>query len=150
MAAGCLVGALRADYPVLLGGGSQMLAVLALAMQAVPHSLRPRLAAQVLIGTTAWLAEEHVGDAPASLSRLVQTIADHFDVPLIAMASGVRFHRSRHPALQDYERGFVKEGVGAGALLLLAQLRGSSIRELVADCDDAFERLRGIPVSSGS
>ena len=150
VASGCLVGAVRSGHPLLLAGGSQMLAVLALAMQDLPQSLRSRLADQVLIGTTAWLAEEGISAGSAALSRLVRIISDHFDVSVMGIASGVRFHTSSHPALRDYERGFVKEGVGAGALLLLAQLRGITCQRLVADCDKAFERLRDLSVTSGS
>ena len=47
--AGVLVGAVSAGQPLLLGGGCQMLAVLALAMQALPARQREYLAAQVLI-----------------------------------------------------------------------------------------------------
>ena len=49
-----------AGQPLLLGGGCQMLAVLALAMQALPARQRDQLAAQVLIGTTGWLADLRV------------------------------------------------------------------------------------------
>ena len=150
VASGCLVGAVRSGQPLLLGGGSQMLAVLALAMQDLPLPLRSRLGDQVLIGTTAWLAQEGIRGGSAALSRLVRIISDHFDVSVMGIASGVRFHTSSHPALRDYERGFVKEGVGAGALLLLAQLRGIGCQRLVADCDNAFERLRDLPVTSNS
>ena len=150
VASGCLVGAVRSGQPLLLGGGSQMLAVLALAMQDLPLPLRSRLADQVLIGTTAWLAQEGIRGGSAALSRLVRILSDHFDVSVMGLASGVRFHTSSHSALRDYERGFVKEGVGAGALLLLAQLRGIGCQRLVADCDNAFERLRDLPVTSNS
>ena len=62
----------------------------------------------------------------------------------------MRFHSSTHQPLRDYERGYVKEGVGAGALLLLAQLRGCSCAELVLDCEDALEQLLSRPVTSSS
>ena len=127
-----------------------MLAVLALAMQDLSLPLRSRLADQIVIGTTAWLAQEGIRGGSAALSRLIRIISDHFDVSVMGIASGVRFHTSRHPALRDYERGFVKEGVGAGALLLLAQLRGIGCQRLVADCDNAFERLRDLPVTSNA
>ena len=55
---------------------------------------------------------------------------------------------STHQPLRDYERGYVKEGVGAGALLLLAQLRGSSCVDLVLDCERALEQLLSRPVTS--
>ncbi len=147
--AGVLVGAVSAGQPLLLGGGCQMLAVLALAMQALPASQRKSLAAQVLIGTTAWLADE--GAAAASQSPfggLVDATAGHVDSLLSVLACGVRFHSSAHQPLRDYERGYVKEGVGAGALLLLAQLRGCSCADLVLDCDRALDQLLSRPVTS--
>jgi len=147
--AGVLVGAVSAEQPLLLGGGCQMLAVLALAMQALPASQRERLVAQVLIGTTGWLADE--GAAATSQSPfegLVDATAGHLAAALSVLTCGVRFHNSAHQPLRDYERGYVKEGVGAGALLLLAQLRGCSCAELVLDCERALEQLLSCPVTS--
>jgi NaMN:DMB phosphoribosyltransferase len=126
-----------------------MLAVLALAMQALPVSQRERLADQVLIGTTGWLADEGAAAASQSpLGRLVDATAARVDTSLSALACGVRFHSSAHQPLRDYERGYVKEGVGAGALLLLAQLRGCSCADLVLDCEHALEQLLSRPVTS--
>ena len=67
---------------------------------------------------------------------------------LSVLACGVRFHSSTHQPLRDYERGYVKEGVGAGGLLLLAQLRGCSCADLVLDCEHALEQLLSRPVTS--
>ena len=127
-----------------------MLAVLALALESLPHPLRSVLADQVLIGTTAWLAEE--GGRPphqsAALDQVVRNVAERFELSLHALASGLRFHTSAQQCLRDYERGYVKEGVGAGALLLLAQLRGRTLQQLVADCDSAAEQLQPRAVTS--
>ena len=147
--AGVLVGAVSAGQPLLLGGGCQMLAVVALAMQALPNSQRKRLADQVLIGTTAWLAAEGAATASQSpFESLVDATAGRVHALLSVLACGVRFHNSAHQPLLDYERGYVKEGVGAGALLLLAQLRGSSCVDLVLDCERALEQLLSRPVTS--
>ena len=147
--AGVLVGAVSAGQPLFLGGGCQMLAVLALAMQALPASQRKRLADQVLIGTTAWLAAEGAATASQSpFGELVDATAGRVDALLSVLACGVRFHNSAYQPLLDYERGYVKEGVGAGALLLLAQLRGCSCVDLVLDCERALEQLLSRPVTS--
>jgi len=147
--AGVVVGAVSAGQPLLLGGGCQMLAVLALAMQALPARQRDQLAAQVLIGTTGWLADEGADLAGQSpFGGLVDATASHLDTALSVLACGVRFHSSTHQPLRDYERGYVKEGVGAGALLLLAQLRGCSCADLVLDCEHALEQLLSRPVTS--
>ena len=146
---GVLVGAVSAGQPLLLGGGCQMLAVLALAMQALPARQQDQLAAQVLIGTTGWLADEGADLAGQSpFGGLVDATASHLAAALSVLACGVRFHSSTHQPLRDYERGYVKEGVGAGALLLLAQLRGCSCADLVLDCEHALEQLLSRPVTS--
>ena len=149
VATGLLVGAVRSQQPVLLGGGSQMLAVLALALHALPKQAGAALLRQVLVGTTAWLADEGASAGGTSpLDRLVDAIGARFGASLAVFASGVHFHASAHQALRDYELGYVKEGVGAGASLLLAQLRGVSRRVLVEDCDHAMGQLLSRPVTS--
>ena len=126
-----------------------LLAVLALAMEALTASQRERLAAQVVIGTTGWLADEGADDGRQSpLGGLVDAIAGHVEAALTVLACGVRFQSSVHQPLRDYEQGYVKEGVGAGALLLLAQLRGCSCPDLVLDCERALEQLLNRPVTS--
>ncbi len=151
LAAGLLVGAATSRQPVLIGGGSQMVAVLALALMALRKEQRQQLSEQVMIGTTAWLADEAGAPQAASMfSRLVDVASDHCGVALQAMACGVRLGVSRHQQLRDYELGYVKEGVGAGALLLLAQLQGLSVAELVDRCDQAMDALHGKTVGSAS
>jgi len=53
----------------------------------------------------------------------------------------LRFFNSRHQQLRDFEAGYVKEGVGAGGLALLASLRGVDNATLLQRCDDAMDRL---------
>ena len=143
VAAGFLVAARQ---PVLLGGGSQMAAVLALALSALDRTERDALSDRVLVGTTAWLAEERLGpEHQPALGILLDRIGRHFDVSLTGVASGIRFHNSRIQVLRDYERGFVKEGVGAGSLLLLAQLQGHSSSSLIQACELAVDQLQASP-----
>ena len=146
VAAGVLVSA---QQPVLLGGGSQMAAVAALALASLPDQQRNVLADRVLLGSTAWLAQERIrgGDMPA-LGCLLDEVGQRFGVSLAGLASGLRFHASRQPALRDYEDGFVKEGVGAGALLLLAQLQGQHSEALVEGCERALDQLLASAVAS--
>jgi NaMN:DMB phosphoribosyltransferase len=141
VAAGLLLGAMESGQPVLLAGGSQMLAVLALALRALPRADRSALTAGVTLGTTAWLAAESLAGRPA-LAELLARLERALSVEILALHSGLRFHDSRHQALRDYERGYVKEGVGAGALVLLAQLRGCSLELLRRDCDQALDALQ--------
>ena len=143
-ATGLLIGSLKSRQPLLLAGGSQMATVLALALNMVSTKQRRLLCKQVLIGTTAWLAGEVLtpsGSKRASLVELLALLENHFDVSICALATGLRFQGSRHLALRDYELGHVKEGVGAGGLALLAQLRGLSLERISQACDNAMDQL---------
>ena len=146
VASGLLV---TAQQPVLLGGGSQMAAVLALALASIPVPQQVGLAARVVLGSTAWLAAERIsGRVDPALGCLLDAVGQRYGVNLAGMASGVRFRGTAVQPLRDYEDGFVKEGVGAGALLLLAQLQGHGVETLVADCERAMDQLQGFPVTS--
>lgn len=107
---------------ILLAGGTQMLAVYALMSaiaQAYALSWQP---AEVVVGTTRWVAEDSTGatvDLALSLSKGSSTeIAA--TPPLLATA--LNFIDSRYPQLRAYEQGFVKEGMGAGAACIAAHL----------------------------
>ncbi|MGL4378694.1 MAG: TIGR00303 family protein, partial [Microcoleaceae cyanobacterium] len=98
---------------VMLAGGTQMLAVYAL-MNAIAHYLDIMYdKTKIVVGTTRWVAEDPTGDT-IGLAREIGT------VPLIA--TQLNFSESRYPQLQAYEKGFVKEGVGAGGCAIAASL----------------------------
>lgn len=137
LAAGVLLGAAGRRVPVLLAGGSQMAAVLALALSLAPAHQRPCLAEHGALATTAWVAEEPGSD----LSLLLERLGERWGVRPMAFASSLRFDHCRSAALRDYERGYVKEGVGAGGLALLWELSGRSTGALAAACDQAMERM---------
>lgn len=139
LAAALTLAAAGAGLPVLLAGGSQMAAVLALALALAPTDQREALARHAAVGTTAWVADETESD----LERLMAQIGQRWRVEPLAFATGLRFNSACHAALRDYERGYVKEGVGAGGLALLWQLRGGSPEALAAACDRACRQLLG-------
>jgi len=139
LAAGLLLAAAETGQSVLLAGGSQMAAVLALALALLSPELRPRLVALVAIGTTAWVAFETDSDLPLLLRR----IGHRWGVDPLAFAASLRFAGPHHPALLDYERGYVKEGVGAGGLAILWELAGRSPEHLAWACDAACHALLG-------
>lgn len=131
VAAGMMIAATQ-NCGVLLAGGTQMLAVYALARALVKHrNLRKDLIAamsitasstldsltwqpqKVVVGTTRWVAEDATGDTVG----LAQEIGC---VPLLA--TQLTFAQSRYPQLQAYEQGYVKEGVGAGGCAIAAHL----------------------------
>ncbi|GCE64392.1 TIGR00303 family protein [cyanobiont of Ornithocercus magnificus] len=140
LALGLLQGAWARGKPVMLGGGSQMVAVLALALSTHSSDL-PDPLAQTLLVTTPWLAEE------GKMEQLLYRLAQHFHVMPTGLSSGLRFHNSKQAALRDYENGFVKEGVGAGALTFLAQLRGHSRQQILKCCDNAAQQLRELQLA---
>jgi NaMN:DMB phosphoribosyltransferase len=137
LAAALALEAGRRGVPVLLAGGSQMAAVLALALALAAPEQRPRLAASVAIGTTAWVA----GEAGSDLVALLERIGARWSVEPLAFAAGLRFGGCARAELRDYERGYVKEGVGAGGLALLWELLGRSPQALASACDRACAEL---------
>ncbi len=104
---------------VLLAGGTQMLAVYALARAIASHqesALQEQIPwnpEQVVVGTTRWVAEDPTGDTVGLAQEIGQ-------VPLLA--TQLSFTTSRYPQLRAYEQGFVKEGVGAGGCAIAAHL----------------------------
>jgi len=137
IAVGLLMGAIESGQDVLLGGGCQMLAVLALALNEIEPKSRSEFVGRILIGTTSWLVDESLSSAKNrnSFIHLMNYVADHFKVNMLGLASGYRFYDSHQKVLRDYEIGYVKEGVGAGALSLLAQINGLTQKEMVERCD---------------
>jgi uncharacterized protein (TIGR00303 family) len=137
LAAGLMLEATKADVPVMLAGGSQMAAVLALALALASPSQRSRLMAATALATTRWVAQEVGSD----LVRLLHHLAGRWQVEPLAFCSSLRFTPPCHPALAAYEEGYVKEGVGAGGLALLWELSGRDPRALAMACSAACAQL---------
>jgi NaMN:DMB phosphoribosyltransferase len=97
---------------VLLAGGTQMLAVYALAQRLVQCYDLDWQPEQIVVGTTRWVAEDPTGDT-VGLAELLNT-------PL--MATPLSFASSPYRQLRMYEQGYVKEGVGAGGCAIVADL----------------------------
>lgn len=132
-AAGLVGEAAVRGVPVLLAGGSQMAAVLALALALAEPGQRLALADRLVVATTAWVAEE----AGSNLALLLERIGARWQVRPRLEVAALRFHGCSSAALRDYERGYVKEGVGAGGLALLWQLAGRQPGALAEACDAA-------------
>lgn len=118
---------------LLLAGGSQMAAILALGLALAPPARRPWLAAHAAVVTTAWVAQEPVSD----LRGLLRRIGERWQVEPQLLHTRLRFHHCRSSALRDYERGYIKEGVGAGALAWLWEQLAGSANALAVRCDAA-------------
>ncbi len=98
---------------VMLAGGTQMLAVYALARSLVQAHRLSWQPDKIVVGTTRWVAEDPTCDTVGA-AEIVG------DVPLIA--TELSLAASRHAALRRYEAGFVKEGVAAGGCAIAAHL----------------------------
>jgi NaMN:DMB phosphoribosyltransferase len=94
---------------VLLAGGTQMLAVYALIRKLAPDCHLERIA----VGTTGWVSQDPSADAVGLATDLT---------PAIFFSAQMRFAHSGYEQLQVYDRGFVKEGVGAGGAAIAAAL----------------------------
>ena len=97
---------------VLLAGGAQMLAVYALARAIAQQQQIAWRPDQVVVGTTRWVIEDQSADTVA--------IARILGAPYLA--SQIDFSQSPYFQLRTYERGFVKEGLGAGGCAIAAHL----------------------------
>jgi uncharacterized protein (TIGR00303 family) len=107
---GLVIGAAE-NVPVLMAGGTQMAAVLA-----VVNALEPNVLDNVAIGTTKWI----INDKTSDINGIVSKIAD---VPVFA--SDLDFSGSRFYGLKAYEAGVVKEGVGCGGATTVAMLKSN-------------------------
>ncbi len=138
--------AASAYCPVLLGGGTQMAAVLALAAalrQHPPDHLKNLIESarfdQIGLGTTRWVS----ADPTADLVGLGAEIEQRFG-PLASpwLSANLNFGSSRYPSMQLYEQGYVKEGVGAGASAIAAMLgTGLTASQLLPHIERVYERI---------
>jgi len=108
--AGFLVKALELGIKVLLAGGTQMTAVLAIAKH-----LGADLSKDVVVGTTRWIIQ----DNSSSIISLIQEVAP--DVPVVA--APLDLTNAPFNGLRYYEEGYVKEGVGAGGTTIVTILK---------------------------
>jgi uncharacterized protein (TIGR00303 family) len=131
--AGLVMGA-GGEVPVLLAGGTQMTAVLA-----VLKDLAPDVLCNVAVGTTRWVVE----DGSSDICGIVREIAEAVPV----LAADLDFGGSRFSGLQAYEKGIVKEGVGAGgaAVAAMAETEGAVTKELLlAEIEHNYALLMGL------
>lgn len=125
--AGLAMGSLK-NSTVLLAGGTQMLAVLAL-MGRIKEFDQDR----VILTTTRWIIRDKGNE-------IVGFIRKHFEGISVAYVD-LNFNDSPYWGLRAYEEGFVKEGVGAGGTALVAVLRGAPIKLLVEEICREYGRV---------
>jgi uncharacterized protein (TIGR00303 family) len=116
--AGLVIGAAK-QVPVLMAGGTQMTAVLALI-----NALNPEALCNVAVGTTRWVTSDKTSDIKGIVSQFSE-------VPILA--ADLNFGESKFPGLQIYETGLVKEGVGAGgaSIAAMAKMGGAVDKDLL-------------------
>jgi NaMN:DMB phosphoribosyltransferase len=118
---GILVGAAR-KVPVIVGGGTQLTAVIAAALE-----LEPGIVGNVFQGTTRWL----MADPNSSNARIMDGISP--DVPVVYV--NMDYTDSPYEGLQAYEWGYIKEGVGCGgaSVAAIAQSAGELTCDMLLD-----------------
>ncbi len=127
---------------ILLAGGTQMLAVYALAAalmkyQQLPPTIPLWNPDNIAVGTTRWVALDPSGDTPG----LAQAIGEQFQPGPMLLSTALDFSTSTHAALRAYEEGFVKEGVAAGGSAIATSLRrGFGAQELLVEVDSFCDR----------
>ncbi len=118
--AGLALGAAE-KVPVLLSGGTQMSAVLA-----VIKTMNPKILDFIAIGTTRWIIQDGMADMRGIITQIA-------DIPILA--ANLDFTNSRYDGLKVYEKGFVKEGVGAGGSTIAAIIKsqGTIDKQILLD-----------------
>ena len=112
---------------VILAGGTQMAAVLALAKTTGYDENR------VAIGTTSYITD----DSDANLLEVVESISD---IPVLSI--NPQLADSKFDGLRAYSEGFVKEGAGAGGSMIASILKtGISSKKLLDEIDCEYSRI---------
>ncbi|MDI3498008.1 nicotinate mononucleotide-dependent phosphoribosyltransferase CobT [Archaeoglobus sp.] len=110
---------LGSEKPVILAGGTQMVAI---------ANLIARMGeVEAVIATTKYVAS----DATADLSLS----------PFPVIASDPMLGKSQYPGLRAYEEGFVKEGVGAGGMTSVAYARGITPEKFLEEVEKDYEKI---------
>ena len=112
---------------VILAGGTQMAAVLALAKTTGYDENR------VAIGTTSYIT----GDSNANLLEVIGSISD---IPVLSV--NPQLADSKFDGLRAYSEGFVKEGAGAGGSMIASLLKtGANSKKLLNIIEDEYTRI---------
>ncbi len=116
--------------PVILAGGTQMAAVAVLLSRMDGPGEH-----DIALATTRWVAE----DGSASLFGILRSSGT--SIPVIV--ANISFAGSKYKGLQAYEKGYVKEGVGAGGIAAAAILKGIKKEKIEETVELLYSRLMG-------
>ena len=124
VAVAAYAAALPGDVEITLAGGTQMMAVAAI--------LRDMgFTRDLLVATTKYV---HI-DPTSCLEEYAEKIGVRW------YAAPLDFTYSRFPGLADYEKGFIKEGVGAGGAVWYAQQLGVSMERIQSRTEELYEKM---------
>ncbi|MGQ9469482.1 MAG: nicotinate mononucleotide-dependent phosphoribosyltransferase CobT [Nitrososphaerales archaeon] len=126
---GMALGAAQ-KVPVILAGGTQMAAIVALISR-----IRPTILRNIAVGTTNYIIE----DSTSSIGWLIDQSAN---IPIFGADPGLS--ESKKEGLRAYGSGFVREGVGAGGATLAAMLKskGKITTDVIrAEIDRNYEKI---------
>ncbi len=116
----CVVGLARGfKKNVVLAGGTQMLPI--------AHALN----GECTIATTKYIINDKTSN--------FLDIADEIGVEVYE--AKLDFSKSRFKGLRMYEGGYVKEGVGAGGSVYLAEKHGFNVRDVVEEVERIYEKI---------
>lgn len=111
---------------VILAGGTQMAAVLALG-KFIGYDNN-----NVAIGTTSYI----INDSSSNFLKIMEEVAD---IPIIAV--NPHLEKSKISGLQSYADGYVKEGAGAGGSLISSILKtGTNSQKLLQLIETEYQR----------
>ncbi|MDR0910980.1 MAG: TIGR00303 family protein [Methanobrevibacter sp.] len=111
------------DVPIILAGGTQMTSVLAIVKAISDKNDDYNIDFEnIAIATTKYVAE----DNSANIFNITQQISEKIAIYSV----NPEFEKSKEKGLNNYLRGFVKEGAGAGGAMLMAMILGYSIDEI--------------------
>lgn len=123
---GILIGAAK-HVPVIVGGGTQMAAILAAAV-----ALDDSVLGNIFQGTTRWL----VDDPNSDIRKMITSI--HKDIPIVYV--NMDYSSSPYEGLQAYEWGYIKEGVGCGGASVAAIIQSAGN----ITCDDLLDKVHEV------
>lgn len=122
-----MLGTASQTCKVILAGGTQMAAVLALAhTTGIDEN-------NTAIGTTSYI----VNDSSANFLEMVKEI---YDIPILVIDP--KLGDSKIEGLRSYSNGFVKEGAGAGGAMISAILKtGLTSEKLLEKTEKEYQRI---------
>ncbi|MBB5253461.1 nicotinate mononucleotide-dependent phosphoribosyltransferase CobT [Sulfurisphaera ohwakuensis] len=111
---------------ILLAGGTQMTAAAAIIKEFNKNKLK-----DIAIGTTKWI----INDRSSDIIGLAKAVG----IPILA--AWLDFTNSKFEGLKVYEKGFVKEGVGAGGASIYAMKRGVTNEQILGKVEEIYQRI---------